>query len=114
MGANFLSAEEIFLVRRLISSFSGFVLGVFWDGGVCLFGLDCRFSQTSLSLLAKNVISKRNVIFISSLSFAPLVDYFPYKGWERKREFLGLTQNKGKFFLLYGCGNCSYERETSY
>lgn len=84
MGANFLSAEEIFLVRRLISSFSGFVLGVFWDGGVCLFGLDCRFSQTSLSLLAKNVISKRNVIFISSLSFAPLVDYFPYKGWERK------------------------------
>lgn len=84
MGANFLSAEEIFLVRRLISSFSGFMVGCFLGWGVCLFGLDCRFSQTSPSLLAKNVISERNVIFISSLSFAPLVDYFPYKGWERK------------------------------
>lgn len=51
MGANFLSAEEIFLVRRLISSFSGFVLGVFWDGGVCLFGLDCRFFS-NLSITA--------------------------------------------------------------
>lgn len=46
-----------------------------WVGHeVYLFRLDCRSSQTSLSLLAKSIISKRTVIFTPILSSALFLD----------------------------------------
>lgn len=69
----------------------------------------CRFSQTCLSLLEKNFISKINALFTSSSSFAPFLDSCPCRGWEG--EFLGLAWNKVRVFLVGGSGSCRLERE---
>lgn len=100
--------------KRLIPCFSIFMLswGFFWGKWWCLLEFNCRFSQTSLSLLANNFISKRNAVFISSSSFAPFLDSCPFRGWEGK--FLGAEWNKVKFFLVGGSGSCNHERESSY
>lgn len=99
--------------RRLIPCFPIFMLrwGCFWGRWWYSLEFSCRFSQTSLSLLENNFISKRNAVFISSSSFAPFLGSCPCGGWEG--EFLGPTWNKVKFSLVGSSGSLREKPHTN-
>lgn len=69
-----------------------------------------RISQISLLLLAKNVISK-----VLPLCSDHLLSLFLDSSscTKQERKFLGLSWNKGVFYVVDGCGSSSHERETS-